>query len=129
MIVKLNGVRNPVPLAGLGDGVVRFTCVALALAFSRDGFLIIDEAENGIHHSISEAFWDMVLKSANENNVQVFASTHSFDCLSGFARAAVNNPGIEGVFVRLEQQKMHTRAVEYTEDELNVAADQGIEVR
>ena len=129
MIVKLNGVRNPVPLASLGDGAVRFTCVALALAFSRDGFLIIDEAENGIHHSISEAFWDMVLKSANENNVQVFASTHSFDCLSGFARAAIKIPEIEGVLVRLEQQKMHTRAVEYSEEKLNVAADQGIEVR
>lgn len=129
MIVKLKGVPNPVPLASLGGGAVRFIYVALALAFSRDGFLVIDEAENGIHHSISEAFWDMVLKSANENNVQVFTSTHSFDCLSGFARAAIKIPEIEGVLVRLEQQNMHTRAVEYSEEKLNVAADQGIEVR
>ena len=129
MIVKLKDVSNPVPLASLGDGAVRLISVALALAWCRDGFLVIDEAENGIHHLILEPFWDMVLRTANENNVQVFASTHSFDCLSGFARAAVKLPEIEGVLVRLEQQATRIRAVEYSEDELEVAADQGIEVR
>ena len=129
MIVKLKDVPNPVPLASLGDGAVRLISVALALAWCRDGFLVIDEAENGIHHSILEPFWDMVLRTANENNVQVFASTHNFDCVSGFARAAVKLPEIEGVLVRLEQQETQTRAVEYSEDELKVAADQGIEVR
>ena len=129
MIVKLKDVPNPVPLASLGDGAVRSISVALALAWCRDGFLVIDEAENGIHHSILEPFWDMVLRTANENNVQVFASTHNFDCVSGFARAAVKLPEIEGVLVRLEQQETQTRAVEYSEDELKIAADQGIEVR
>ena len=60
--VRLEGHSHPVPLKSLGDGAVRLFGVALALANSRNGFLVIDEAENGIHHSIQKAFWCMVSK-------------------------------------------------------------------
>ena len=53
--------------------MARYACygVALALANSRGGFLLIDEAENGIHYSLQRDFWNMVLRTAHENNVQV----------------------------------------------------------
>ena len=103
--------------------------MALALAGSRNGFLVIDEAENGIHHSVHDSFWRMVLKTAEENNVQVFATTHSFDCVRGFARAAVDSPESEGLLVRLEKAGERIRAVEYSEAEIETAAEQYIEVR
>lgn len=40
--------------------------IALALANSRDGFLLIDEAENGIHHTVQRDFWRMVLHGAGQ---------------------------------------------------------------
>ena len=49
------------PLRSLGDGAVRLFGVALALANSQGGFLLIDEAENGIHYSLQRDFWRMVL--------------------------------------------------------------------
>lgn len=128
-IVKLQNVRDPVPLRSLGDGAVRLFSLALVLACSQNGFLVIDEAENGIHHLVLESFWRMVLKTANENNVQVLATTHSSDCVRGFAKAAVSFPEIDGALVRLERQKNRTRAVVYSESKLNIAVDQGIEVR
>ena len=67
------------PLRTLGDGAMRCFAVALALAKSTNGFLLIDEAENGIHHSIQPKFWNMVLQTAQRNNVQVIATTHSWD--------------------------------------------------
>ena len=79
------------PLRSLGDGAVRLFGVALALANSQGGFLLIDEAENGIHHTIQRDFWRMVLLTAQANNVQVFATTHSWDCVVGFAQAAVED--------------------------------------
>ena len=51
-IVKFKGQARPVPLKSLGDGAVRAFGIALALANSRGGFLVIDEAENGVHHSV-----------------------------------------------------------------------------
>ena len=129
VVVKLRDRDRPVPLRSLGDGATRLFGVALNLAGSRGGFLTIDEAENGIHHSVHEAFWRMVLRTAEENDVQVFATTHSFDCVRGFARAAVDFPGSEGVLVRLEEEEERTRAVVYSESELETAAEQDIEVR
>ncbi|MDE0446870.1 MAG: AAA family ATPase [Spirochaetaceae bacterium] len=51
-VVRLKDQERPVPLKSLGDGAERLFGVALALANSRGGFLLIDEAENGIHHSV-----------------------------------------------------------------------------
>ena len=128
-IVKLKGQDWPVPLRSLGDGAVRFLSVALALANSRDGFLLIDEAENGVHHAVQRDYWRMVMRTAYENNVQVFATTHSWDCVRGFAQAAAENENVEGVLIRLEKEEDGLRAVRYSEEDLKIAADQKIEVR
>ena len=128
-MAKIKGEDRPIPLKSLGDGAVRLFGVALALANSRDGFLLIDEAENGIHHSVMRDFWKMVLIAAHKNNVQVFATTHSSDCVIGFARAAEENDEANGALVRIERHGEQVFAVEYSEKQLAVAAEQGIEVR
>ena len=128
-VVKLSGEERPVPLKSLGDGAVRMFGVALALANSRDGFLVIDEAENGIHHSVQRDYWKMILKTAHENNVQVVATTHGWDCVVGFAQAATELEEVDATLVRLQREVDEIRAVEYSEEDLEVAARQGIEVR
>ncbi len=128
-MVKLRSFGQPVPLKSLGDGALRMFGVALALANSKNGFLLIDEAENGIHHTVQYEYWRMILQSARMNNVQVFATTHSGDCVRGFARAASELENIEGVLVRLSRQHGDLHAIEYSEEELTIADEQGIEVR
>ena len=129
VIVRFEGDPAPVPLKRLGDGAVRLFGVALALANSRNGFLVIDEAENGIHHSVQKRFWRMVLETAEANNVQVLATTHSRDCVEGFARAATECQHLEGALARINRRNGKTWAVEYSEKDMWVAAEQGIEVR
>ena len=128
-MVRIKEHERPIPLKSLGDGALRLLGVALALANSRNGFLLIDEAENGIHHSIQRDYWRMVLQTAQENNVQVLATTHSWDCVTGFAQAATELEDVEGVLVRLSRSNGELRAIEYPEEELAIAAEQGIEVR
>lgn len=129
VVVKMQGYPVPVPLKSLGDGAMRLFAVGLALANSRDGFLVIDEAENGLHYSLQREFWRVVLQTAHEHNVQVLATTHSSDCVAGFALAAEEARGIEGVYVRLDHDGDRLQAVEYTEEELKTVAEQAIEVR
>ena len=129
VIVRFKGDPAPVPLKRLGDGAVRVFGVALALANSRDGFLLIDEVENGLHHSVQKRFWRMVLETAEANNVQVLATTHSRDCVEGFARAAAECRHIEGALARINRRNGERWAVEYSEKDMWVAAEQGIEVR
>ena len=129
VVVKLRDHPRPVPLKSLGDGVTRLFAAGLALASSRDGFLVVDEVENGIHYSVQRDFWRMVLRAADQHNVQVVATTHSRDCVRGFARAAIEIDEAEGVLVRLERDGGQVREIEYTEEELETVADQDIEVR
>ena len=127
--VKISGESHPVPLKSLGEGATRLLSIALALTNSQDGFLLIDEAENGIHHSIQRDFWTMVLKTAQANNVQVLATTHSWDCVVGFAQAAEDVEDVDVALVRLEKDGDDVYAVEYSERNLKAAARSGIEVR
>ena len=130
ILVRLNGSEVPVPLKSLGDGALRLFAIALALANCQDGFLLIDEVENGMHYSIQPDLWNMVLNSAQKNNVQVIATTHSWDSVVGFARSTLQNEGVECAIVRLQRTKdQQIVAIEYSEDEIRVAAEQGIEVR
>lgn len=128
-IVKLKGHSQPVPLKSLGDGAVRLFSVGLALVNSRDGILLIDEAENGIHHSVQYDFWRMVLRVARENNTQVLATTHSWDCLIGFSQAADEDKDAEGILYRLERDDEDVWAISYPEDHLKIATEHGTEVR
>ena len=129
VMVKLSDQPRPVPLKSLGDGATRVFGVALALANCRDGILLLDEAENGIHHSLQVDFWNMVLRAAGVHNTQVLATTHSKDCINGFAWAALKCPDVEGNLTRLERENGEIRAVEYSKEELETAAKQDIEVR
>ena len=131
VVAKLQGQAFPVPLKSFGDGALRLFGLALVLVNSRDGFLLIDEAENGIHHSVQPDLWRMVLLAARANNVQVIATTHSYDCVRGFAEAMADCEGIEGALVRLEREEGRLRAVEYSECNLKAIARQptAVEVR
>lgn len=128
-IVKLKGQKHRVTLNSLGDGAARVFAMALSLANIREGFLLVDEVENGIHYSIQRDFWRMVLQTAHGNNVQVIATTHSSDCIKGFAQAAQEHQDIEGILIRLTRRYGPLRAVEYSEADLLIAAEIGTEVR
>ena len=108
---------------------MRLFGIALALASSSGGFLLIDEAENGIHHTAQRALWSMILQTARASGTQVLATTHSWDCVRGFAEAAADSEPGAGVLVRLDRADAALRAVVYSQEALETAAEQGIEVR
>lgn len=129
VVVKIKGIASPVSIQSLGNGANRMFGVGLCLAASREGFLTLDEAGTGLHHTLQHPFWSMVLSAAEQNDVQVIATTHSWDSVCGFAEAIANSSNDKGVLVRLERYKGALRAVEYSTKHLSVAATEGIEVR
>lgn len=128
-MVKLISADGRVPLNSRGEGAVRMFQIATSLANSKDGFLLIDEASNLLHYTVQRDFWRMVLQTAHDNNVQVLATTHSTDCVRGFAEAANENEDVEGVLVRLSRKGGPLRAVLYDEEDLAITSRQRIEVR
>ena len=128
-IVKLAGTPEPVPLRSIGEGMNRLFGVALALANSNQGLLLIDEVESGIHYSVLPQLWRLIFETAHRLNVQVFATTHSWDCIEAFQRAAEEDKHEEGLLVRLERRKGEMVATEFDERRLGIATREEIEVR
>ena len=90
--VLLRGAEEPVPLGTLGEGVSRILTLALHLALTRGGFLLIDEIENGLHWSVMPKIWRFLVETALARDVQVFATTHSKDWLEGLAQLHRDRP-------------------------------------
>lgn len=98
--VKLSDVSRPVPLNSLGDGMLRVLQLALKLFPAKGGFLLIDEFENGLHYSVQEKIWALLFEMAERLDIQVFATTHSWDCIESFTKVAVAREDV-GVLFRM----------------------------
>lgn len=132
-VVTLEGSDERIPLNSMGDGMLRVLQLVLAILPAQGGFLLIDEFENGLYYGVQEAVWKMVFQLATELNIQVFATTHSQDCINSFARAAKNHPE-EGMLFKMSRSRAASEvgkviATPYTEDELVFAADTEMEIR
>ena len=129
-VIKLSNNNNVLPLRSMGDGINRILTMILALVNSDNGFLLIDEFENGLHHSIQEKLWEIIFNLANILNVQVFVTTHSEDCISGFENI-LNSPqnNLDGKLIRLDNINGKIKQVEYSKDELRIAMNNDIETR
>lgn len=127
-VVKLQGVDEFITLRSLGDGMTRLFTLALALVNAQDGVLLVDEIESGLHYSIQPEMWRLIIEIAAEINVQVFAATHSKDCIDAFSKVINEHPE-EGVLIRLGRKGSEIIATSFDEEELETATDQDIEVR
>ncbi len=127
-IVRSSGFNRPVPLRSYGDGLNRLFGIVLSLVNAKDGFLLIDEFENGMHHTVQLDVWRGILRLAKLLNVQVFATSHSWDSIEAFQKAAAEDPEV-GVLVRLTRRGDAVIPTLFQEEELAVATRDRIEVR
>ena len=89
---------------------------------------MVDEIDTGLHYSIMAEMWRLIFNAAKEFDVQLFATTHSYDCLYSLAHICAEADYRNPVTVqRIETGR--SKAVPYTESEIRVAADREIEVR
>ena len=132
-IVKLKSEELPVALNSMGDGMLRILQLILAVFPAREGMLLIDEFENGLHYSVQEEVWKIIFVLAKELDIQVFATTHSWDCIESFTKAALNSPD-DGVLFKMSRSKLTSDngkiiATVYDEDALKTITTSDLEVR
>jgi AAA15 family ATPase/GTPase len=130
ILIKLDTYPQPISLTNMGEGMRRILAIAMASVTVENGFLLVDEIETGLHYEAQSQMWSFILEIAKEFNIQVFATTHSWDCIASFqeALAQLKDNSIGKLF-RLSRQDENIRVVEYNTDELSIAVRQSIEVR
>ncbi len=127
-LVRRAEIQTPEPLKSMGDGMNRIFEMALGLANSKGGIFLVDEIENGVHYSVQEELWSFIFRVSSRLQSQVFATTHSWDCIESFQKAASSHPD-EGALVRLYQQEQEIRAHTFDEQRLEILTRESIEVR
>ncbi|MCL6450792.1 MAG: AAA family ATPase [Acetobacteraceae bacterium] len=119
-----------VPLPLMGGGMVCLAEIAIHVGNAKGGVLLIDEIENGLHHSVLREVWRVLGEAARRFDAQVFATTHSMECIIA-AQQAFAEEGHAGDFLlhRLERATQETRVVTYDPETLGAAIEMGLEVR
>jgi AAA15 family ATPase/GTPase len=102
--LKRQGEKR-LPLSLFGDAMNRIADIILKIINNQDSVLLIDEIENGIHHSNQIAFWDFLYKLAEQLNVQIFATTHSLEMTEAFIKAGLERQDSAAHFELVRHEK------------------------
>jgi len=127
--VKLAGRDQRVPLGSLGDGIRRLLALAIFLARAAGGVLLVDEIDTGLHYTTLESMWRFVIEAARRLDVQIFATSHSGDCVRALAWLQSDDPGLASEVSVHRVEKGADAAVLYSAAEIETAARHHIEVR
>ncbi|MDQ7046321.1 MAG: AAA family ATPase [Sulfurovum sp.] len=92
-------------LSFYGQGVKTFINIMISLLSLENNTLFIDEIENGIHYSLFDKMWEIILKISKENNVQVFATTHSKEAIESYSRVSKKLEDDDIAFINLSTNK------------------------
>ncbi|SFV88434.1 hypothetical protein MNB_SUP05-SYMBIONT-7-242 [hydrothermal vent metagenome] len=103
MLKKNKG--NFMRLSDFGDGTKQFILALSSLLINKNKVMYLDEIDNGIHHSKLDELWEVILKTSKKLNVQVFATTHSKECIESYARVAKKLEDEEVTLIRLAKLK------------------------
>jgi predicted ATP-dependent endonuclease of OLD family len=123
------GLSELLPLPMMGEGIARLMSIMLTLYTTKGGVVLIDEIENGLHYSIMTKVWAAIAQAARNADVQIFATTHSWECITAAHRAFSESGPYDFRLHRLDRIGDDIRAVTYSPKMLDTAIQAGLEVR
>ena len=129
ILIGQQDVQLRLPIGSYGDGMRRLLAISLALVGTKNGCLLIDEIDTGLHWTVMEDMWRLVVEAAQRYNVQVFATTHSYDCIRGLGALIQSQPDLsESVAIQKVHQSLGLSVCIPGED-IPIVVEQDIEVR
>lgn len=107
LCIATDAVEKFHPVTYYGDGFVRTVRIILEIILCKNRRLMIDEVEVGLHFIKQKELWLAILKAAKDNDVQLFCTTHSQECIKAFITAAeeVNEIKDDIRLIELEEAK------------------------
>lgn len=125
-------VRLPerIALPLLGEGFNRLVQIFGAIIGEKADVVLIDEIENGLHWSALPQIWQGLREAVSKENVQIFATTHSLECISAAVEVFKGEPKDDLAVHRLERtENGDIRCITMGEDELERMMERQWEIR
>lgn len=129
VVVRMKDNEARVSLGSFGEGMRRLLGIALSLPACANGILLADEIDTGLHYGTLEDLWRLIIEAASKFNIQVFATTHSGDCVRALGYVCQTDAKL-AEDVRLHRvEAPQGRTVAYSGEEMAKAAKYHIELR
>jgi AAA15 family ATPase/GTPase len=125
----IEGLDHLIPLSLMGDGMSRLTNIVLYIANSPDSIVLIDEIENGFHHTIMKDVWRVIDRASQLFNTQIFATTHSRECAMAAHEAFSESASYDFRVHKLGMKDNKIKAITYDRDSLKASFDINMEIR
>jgi AAA15 family ATPase/GTPase len=126
LFVSLPWIDRKVPLTLVSHGANSLAALLISIAQVSKGIACVDEIESGLYHSRFDKMWSQVAAFVETYECQIFASTHSQECLDAAARA-LNPESVALIQTSRTNGRLAARVV--SGDELIPAIKHGLEVR
>lgn len=93
------------PLSVFGDAVRRICLLASSITHLKDGLLLIDEIETGMHVSTLPSVFEWLHAAAERHGVQVIATTHSLEAVDAMIGVRRTGNDEDAVAFHLDQEE------------------------
>lgn len=131
LAIEMDGGRV-LPFSQMGQGFARCFHLLCEILLGESRIVLIDEVESGLYYRSLEPLWRGVLPLLEQLDVQVFATTHSLECMQAAARAESSCSKEAVAFIRLDRHIRNPErinAVVFPASTLQSAMDFGEEMR
>ncbi|MFO0874082.1 MAG: AAA family ATPase [Phycisphaerales bacterium] len=129
IVALLDDTPKPIPLGSMGDGMRRLLSLATALSRAGNGVLVIDEVDTGLHYSVMVDMWKLVIETSKRLGIQVFAATHSWDCIEGLGDYCRENPDMACEVAVHKIERSLTQSVTFSGDRIPSVVENKVEIR
>ncbi|WP_017303851.1 AAA family ATPase [Spirulina subsalsa] len=120
-----------IPVSLMGEGINRLLSMVLSIMNASGGTVLIDEIENGIHYSVLAKIWESIAEASQRFNTQIFATTHSQECINSAHEAFANLESYDFRYFRL-QREQNTGLIKtaiYEKENIETSIDLNLEMR
>ncbi len=123
------GLNEMLPVSQVGQGIHRLIAIYSELIAGNARVCAIDEIENGIHHSMLQKVWTGIGTAAEQLDVQVFATTHSYECIEAAYRSFADRSSSGFAVIQLFRVSEAVKSRVLNQEEIKLALEGGIDLR
>jgi hypothetical protein len=123
------GMKHALAVTQTGQGFSKLFSLYCRMLLSKAKIVFIDEIENGLYYETLIDVWKGIAALATSEKIQIFATTHSRECILAAHEVMKAEPNYDFALHRLQRVKGKIEAVTHDRGMLEAAIKSGLEVR
>ncbi len=123
------GLKNALSITQSGQGFSKLFSLYCRMLLSKTKIVFIDEIENGLYYETLPQIWKGIAALAETEKIQIFATTHSRECILAAHEVMAATPDYDFALHRLQRVNGKIEAITHDKEMLEAAFETGLEVR